>query len=147
MSGAGALLDIKVYRGTGPTTDRGGGGGGVRCDASVTRTGPTTDRGLRCDASVTRTRNQLMCCFYTNSPSPRDSQRRKKSAQMFTSSTFARWPYAHYFCLFFLYSEYSYIVEINGLHDGTSLFHEFIHSLHKLRQLDAFPRSPNMKTN
>ena len=52
----GALLDIKVYRGTGPTTDRGGGGGGVRCDASVTRTGPTTDRGgVRCDASVTRT--------------------------------------------------------------------------------------------
>ena len=34
------------------TDDRPGGGG---CDASVTRTGPTTDRGVRCDASVTRT--------------------------------------------------------------------------------------------
>ena len=52
------------------------------------------------------------------------------------------------FLYFFVFRiQLGYIVEINGLHDGTSLFHEFIHSLHKLRQLDAFPRSPNMKTN
>ena len=36
--------------------DRRGGGGGGRCDARVTRTGPTTDGGGgRCDARETRT--------------------------------------------------------------------------------------------
>lgn len=41
--------------------------------------------------------------------------------------------------------QYSFIVEINGLHDNTSLFHEFIHSLNRLRQLHVFPRSAKMK--
>ena len=55
-SDPGALLDIKVYWGTGPTTAGGGG-----CDARVTRTGPTTDGGggggvaMRCESNTHRT--------------------------------------------------------------------------------------------
>ena len=39
------------------------------------------------------------------------------------------------------YLEYIYIVEVNELHYDTYPFHSFIHSLNKLRQLHAFPRT------